>query len=496
MIKIMDENQRNNPEMSQPASLRNVLAVLFKRKRIILTFFITVVAVVTAGSYLMPKIYQSESKLLLEKELDSDKALLFQMNLNQGYNNQDFINSEIEILTSYPIAARVMEKFNSRLISEEERALSEEEKKILFEKKVASFQKRIEIENPKNTTILAIRYENKNPVLSSEIINYFIKTYITYRSEISSESDSYRFLEEQMTIADQKLRGLEQGQANFKEQKEVGSPETQRSVLMNRLTEYEKSLTVVQTKRIGKEAKLEVFKERMNTGGSILIPSTESSDSPSRVDYIAKLRGELLDMEIRKEQLLQNFTPQYKDVTDLENQIQTTRTKIQREIGQIIEMEETAVRALGAEEQILTKQIDKIRNEIRNLAQKEFEYNQISRGIEDEREIYSMLLKQREEARLSLAKLEKGVKIKVISPAVIPTTPVKPKKVLNIVLAIFLGLFGGLGLAFFIEYFDHTINTPDELEKYAGINALGSIPQVKFEVSTNGKGVQAWRIFE
>jgi uncharacterized protein involved in exopolysaccharide biosynthesis len=214
------------------------------------------------------------------------------------------------------------------------------------------------------------------------------------------------------------------------------------------------------------------------------------------VNYIAKLRGELLDKEIQKEQLLQKFTPQYKEVTDLENQIQATKLKIETEIQQIIEMEETAVLALQAEEQILSGQIEKIKNEIRNLAQKEYEYNQLSRGIEDEREIYSMLLKQREEARLSLAKLEKGVKIKVISPAIQPTEPVKPKKILNIVLAIFLGLFGGLGLAFFIEYFDHTINTPDELEKYVNIDALGSIPEIEIDVSTNGKSIQARRIFE
>jgi uncharacterized protein involved in exopolysaccharide biosynthesis len=496
MIKIMDDNRAGEPEQSQPASLRNVLTVLFKRKRIILTFFITVVAVVTAGSFYMPKIYQAESKLLVEKEIDSDKALLFGMNLNQGYSNQDFINSEIEILTSYPIAARVIEKFNSRLSTDEEMALSEEEKKILLEKKIASFQKKVEIENPKNTTILSIRYENKNPLLSSEIINYFVNTYISYRSEISAESENYSFLEEQMNLADEKLRTLEQRQANFKEKKDIGSPETQRTILMNRMTGYEQSLTDVQTRRISKEAKLAVFKARMNSGNVILIPSTESSDSPSRVNYIAKLRGELLDKEIQKEQLLQKFTPQYKEVTDLENQIQTTRFKIEKEIEQIIEMEETAVRALKAEEQILSSQIEKIKNEIRGLAQKEYEYSQISRGIEDKREIYSMLLKQREDARLSLAKLEKGVKIKVISPAVVPTSPIKPKKILNIILAILLGLFGGLGLAFFIEYFDHTINTPDDLEKYIGINALGSIPEVKISVGTNGRGVQALKIFE
>jgi uncharacterized protein involved in exopolysaccharide biosynthesis len=492
----LDDNQIINSEQTHPASLRNVLTVLFKRKRIILTFFITVVAVVTTGSFLMPKIYQAELKLLLEKEIDSEKALLFSMNLNQGYNNYDFINSEIEILNSYPIAARVVKKFKSQIIVEEKTPLSEQEKIQRFEKTIAGLRKKIEIENPKNSTILVIRYENKDPVLCSDIVNYFVNTYVTYRSEISSESDTYKFFEDQMNLADQKLRGLEQSQATFKEQKEVGTPETQRTVLMNRMTEYEKSLTAVQTKRIGKAAKLEVFNKRINNGGAIIIPSTESSDSPSRVNYIAKLRGELLDKEIQKEQLLQKFTPQYKEVTDLENQIQATKLKIETEIQQIIEMEETAVLALQAEEQILSGQIEKIKNEIRNLAQKEYEYNQLSRGIEDEREIYSMLLKQREEARLSLAKLEKGVKIKVISPAIQPTEPVKPKKILNIVLAIFLGLFGGLGLAFFIEYFDHTINTPDELEKYVNIDALGSIPEIEIDVSTNGKSIQARRIFE
>jgi uncharacterized protein involved in exopolysaccharide biosynthesis len=390
----------------------------------------------------------------------------------------------------------VVEKFKSDLIDKETASLTDEEKNDLFEKTVTKFRKKIEIENPKNSTILTIRYENKDSKLSSDIVNNFVTTYITYRSEISSESDSYKFFEDQMNLADEKLSGLEQRQANFKEQKEVGNPETQRSILMTRITDYEKSRTTAQTKRIGMESKLVVFQEEMNKGGLINIPSTETSDSPSREKYIAKLKGDLLDMEIRKGQLLQKFTPQYKEVTDLEKQIIATKLKVESEIRQIIEMEQTAVRALRAEEQILSRQIEKIKNDIRNLAQNEFEYNQISRGIADEQEIYSMLRKQREEARISLAKLDMGIKINVISPAVEPTEPIKPKKLLNIVLALFLGLFGGLGLAFFMEYFDHTINTPDELEKYVGINSLGSVPEIKMDISSNGRGVQVRRIFE
>jgi uncharacterized protein involved in exopolysaccharide biosynthesis len=365
-----------------------------------------------------------------------------------------------------------------------------------FEKTVADFREEIEIENPQNSTILVISYESKDPKLSADVVTEFVKTYISYRSEISSESETYKFFEEQMILADQKLRELEQNQATFKEQKDIGSPETQRSILLTRITDYDRSLTTVRTKRIGMEAKVAVFKQQILKGGTLSIPSTATSDSPSREKYIAKLKGDLLDMEIRKGQLLQKFTPQYKEVVDLETQIVATKSQIESEVQQIIESEETAIRALRAEERILSRQIEKIKNEIRNLAQKEYEYNQISRGINDEREIYSMLLKQREEARISLAKMEKGVTIKVISPAVQPTDPIKPKKRLNVALAVFLGIFGGIGLAFLLDFFDHTINSPEELERYTGITVIGSVSEIKIDANLNGSAIEARRIID
>ena len=121
-----------------------------------MTFFISVVVIVTIGSFILPRIYQSESKLLLEKEIDSEKAMLFRMNLSQGFNNYDFMNSEIEILNSYPIAARVVREYQERLIEENDTVLTPDEEVNLFEKTIEKFQKKIEIENPKNSTILIV----------------------------------------------------------------------------------------------------------------------------------------------------------------------------------------------------------------------------------------------------------------------------------------------------------------------------------------------------
>jgi len=147
-------------------------------------------------------------------------------------------------------------------------------------------------------------------------------------------------------------------------------------------------------------------------------------------------------------------------------------------------MEETSIRALAAEESVLQNTINKIKNELGEFAQTEYEYTQISRGIDDNREIYSMLLKQREEARISLAKLERGVKIKIVSPAVVPREPVKPKKLINIALAILFGISGSLGLAFFMENMDHTIDTPNDLEKYTGLSVLGSVREIENQIKS------------
>ena len=82
----------------------------------------------------------------------------------------------------------------------------------------------------------------------------------------------------------------------------------------------------------------------------------------------------------------------------------------------------------------------------------------------------------------------------MISSAVTPTEPVRPRKKLNVILAILLGAFGGLGLAFFVEYFDHNINTPEEMEQFAGISSLGSLREIEIEFAENGRGTQARQI--
>ncbi|MFQ5770535.1 MAG: GumC family protein, partial [bacterium] len=389
----MYNDYTNGTLSNRPVTLRSFFIVLFKRKRIILSVFFAVVVTVTVGSFLMPPIFKATSKIMVEREINSEKALLFRMNFPLSYEKYDWIKSEIEIIKSYPVAARVVKELSLDKVEQKSKTLTQDEEKELFETTVKQFQKILKVENTRDSNVIEVIYEAKGPVLAAATVNKVIENYLSYRSEIYDESDTYKFFEEQMKIAGEKLRELEQRQATYKNQEDVISPQAQVEILLSKLADYEKSLTTVRTKRIGKEAKLAVIKEQMEKDSQINIPSTEVSDSPSREKYIAKLKGELLDMEIQRDRLLQRFKPTYEEIVELNRNIAATKEKIKGEIQQIIEQEETAIKTLYAEEKALQRSIDKINQEVSKFAQKEYEIIQLSRGIDDNREVYSMLLK-------------------------------------------------------------------------------------------------------
>ena len=103
-------------------------------------------------------------------------------------------------------------------------------------------------------------------------------------------------------------------------------------------------------------------------------------------------------------------------------------------------------------------------------------YNVLKREVEINRALYESLLKRAKETNITEDLQVSNVSI--VDPARIPDVPFKPKKGLNILLATIVGLTMGIGLAFFLEYLDDTIKTPEEVERYLKIPFLGYIGRV------------------
>lgn len=77
--------------------------------------------------------------------------------------------------------------------------------------------------------------------------------------------------------------------------------------------------------------------------------------------------------------------------------------------------------------------------------------------------------------------------VQVIDSAEIPLKPIKPKYILNMIIAGFLGMIVGLGIVFLIEYLDNTIKTPDDIERYLGLSVIGIIPDINKKIGKKAK---------
>jgi capsular polysaccharide biosynthesis protein len=66
---------------------------------------------------------------------------------------------------------------------------------------------------------------------------------------------------------------------------------------------------------------------------------------------------------------------------------------------------------------------------------------------------------------------------KVVDKAFVPEEPVIPKKKTNIIIGFFSGILISVVIIFIINYFDNTIKTDEELERYTSIAVLGVIPR-------------------
>jgi capsular polysaccharide biosynthesis protein len=81
-----------------------------------------------------------------------------------------------------------------------------------------------------------------------------------------------------------------------------------------------------------------------------------------------------------------------------------------------------------------------------------------------------------EEFTLEISRITNANNVSVVDYARLPKNPIKPNKLMNIVIAGILGEMLVLMIVFLMEYFDNTLKTEKDIEKYLGVSIIGTIP--------------------
>lgn len=454
-----------------PMSPQSFMGVLQKRRGVVLFLFFAIVAVITLAAFLVPPTYRASARLMINYQLDIEKEHLLSLIQVHDKSYYERLSSEPIILTM----RSVLEPVVTALGLDRKKGSTAEPSATDRDRAIEQLGMDIKAEREKDSNVLKVSYESRNPQLAAGIISQVVEQYVKQRPGLERDDRDAQYFDQQIQQVKSQIDELEKKGMEYKARERVLSVDRQSSILFETLADYDKRLTDVRAGRLSKEARLKVIREQLAKGGEIVIPNTESGNSGGRYLYINELSKTLLGLEIKKSSLEQKYTPNHPELASVLAQIDENKKKINQAVEELVQGEELDIKAKQAEERALSGSMAQVATDVTALSRKEYELDNLTIGIDDLKSVYSMLLRQREQAKMAASRQEYLVAVKVLEAASVPQRPVSPNRPLWIALGLVLGLVVALGVAFFMEYFDHSINSADDVHSSLGLPILASI---------------------
>jgi len=519
-----------NDERIPEKSLRDVYYILFRQKWKVFLFFLAVFVTVTLGTFLSPEIYQSDAKLLVRLGRESvslDPTATTGQVITVGQSRENEIKSELDILKSQDLVEKVVDTIgptaflndsdeimnkDASPVGSFRRTFNETRQGLRFalggaiepikglfrplsdcDKAVLAVMKNLEIEALKNSNTISISYEAKSQKLAKEVIDKLTGFYLEKHVNVHRTEGSYKFFSQQIEQLRAALTQTEENLRALKNKTGIASLEEQRRVLLKRMGDLEQEIGGTKAAFAASRAKVQAMQKTLAGLPEALVTQETAGIGNYGADV---MRSKLYELQLKEQDLLSKFNEDSIPVKEIQRQIaeargilakeEPTRTQVTRGLNEAhkqVKLTLLAEKATLASLQAKLKEqkvlLASASNELITINNSEVELAQLQREIAIQEANYRKYSQNLEQARIDQAlEIEKISNISVIQPATYPIKPVRPRKVLNLALGFFLGIFGALGLAFFTEYMDHTFKKPEDVEERLQLPMLTSIPRL------------------
>lgn len=455
------------------AGLKDYIAVLFRRKLIILVSFFSVVISTLYYVYRIEDIYESFSTVVIEEP----NSYVNQM-MNLGIARSiDFYEG---ILHSRTFLESVIDSVGLNEFTNVFPKFSRDDA-------IEYMQSNISLRNTSFTSFLHFNVRAKDGELAYKIAIVGTELFRIRCQEVASEESRRAVIEidKQLQLIRSKLEGAEHDYRSFSDKSGEILTEGGTTAELKTLQEaYSGSIA-----QLGlKQADLDAEKKQLNLLEGKITPASDLK-SP---EYL-KLRARLRDMETEKIRLeglgirLSGISTVDREIQDIENQllqykhvsnkpVDPATLRQWQELRKSVITKEADLDLFKKRLESYEKAIDSYKTGHPNILSQSLELLRLKRSKEVYENIYNILLEKAEEERIKSASSGAGVKI-VDLPA-IPKNPIPKNEMRYYLVGILFGILLGLGLAFLVEFNDTTIKSNEDIEKYLGLAVLGTIPHI------------------
>ncbi|MDD5712039.1 MAG: polysaccharide biosynthesis tyrosine autokinase [Smithellaceae bacterium] len=492
-------------------NLEDYLRVVIKHRWTILTVFAVVFISVLIYSFTVTPIYRASTRLLVER---SNPVLFGQEVLTADVFSQDYYQTQYKIIESRALAREVINRLhldqNEEFVPKRKGSLLggiassikgviaavgglfnsgetvSRPPKIIYEPDsplVTSFSNRIAVTPIRNTRLVDVSFEAKNPFLAAKIANTIARAYIdlSLETKLKGIQETVLWLDDQVAREKGKVAATEQALLRYKEQHGIITDFSTdvESITAQKLAALNAQVIDASAKRVEAETRYRQASELLKNPDTLdSVPAAMSSE------IISEIKKLEVDAYRRMSELSDRYGARHPQIISIQHEIDSLEGRKTKEVRRIIDSLNNEYQVALAREQSLRGELNRQKAEALNLNQKAIDYSVLKREADTTKEMYDLLIKRFKET--SVAEDIKMANIRIVDFAEIPKSPVKPKKAQNILLAVIVGLSLGVGLAFFIEYIDNTIKIPDDIKQHLpDVPYLGPVPAISSSNADN-----------
>lgn len=491
--------------------LRDYLKIIVKRRQTVYTFFGVVFVLSLLLTFSSTPIYIATTKVLIEK---SQPGSVGPTNMYYESYDPDFYETQYQLIKGLSVARKVVnmqsldKNYDSYFKKEQSgfniiggtfewvkgvfnvilnltgvtrsepapaaRKDSQGEADAKIDQIARTISASIIVTPIKNSKLVNIGYMSSNPEFAALIVNSVAKAYTEdlLDMKMSTSRSAMRWLTEKADEEKVKLEKSEKELEEYQRAKDIVTLENRIAMVPEKLSEVATKIAVSESKRKELESLYNKVKEIMRTPEKAETIPVIASDPT-----IQSLRGQILKAEQNIGDMSKRFGQKHPAMISAVADLKVLKDKREQEIRRVVESIRNEYELARANEENYRKMAAQTKSETLNLNEKFIQYEALKRETETSKQLFDAIIKKIKEQ--DITQDIRTVDVWVVEKAEVPKAPAKPNKTRNILLGFIIGLLGGVGIAFFVEYLDNTVKSAEDIESKLGVPVLGVVPLLK-----------------
>ena len=451
--------------------LRDLWNVLKKNTATIRKVTIGCVAAAVVYLIVVPPTYESTALLRVKQPKGLGSSILEALPTGNPMASKQLMSTYAEILKSRSVVVPVIEA-------------TEEGKDGKYPEYEAYLKSRIATAPFKDTEIMKVTFKANTAEDAQKGNKLLVEGFLNRLTELErgEQKTTRQFIEERVNTSKEELQAAESVLTEFKKEHKLLAPESQVQLAVEKLTLADKL-------RAENQVALEAARARNNAVKAQLQNNTASiADNAT----ISGMQAKLAELEAERVSYLDKYTDKHPRVIEVNKEIANMRKTMDAEFKRVAEMmvpssnpvhqglladmfkSEAEISVAQSNLQAVKALENKYNNDVATLSEVEQEYLTLLRDVTVSQEIYVMLAKRLEEAKV--AEVAVSTEVQVVDEPTLPEQRVAPKRGMTLVLAFLLGILGSCGFVIARELMNRTVKTSEDVENYLGLPVLGQIP--------------------